>query len=343
MADKNYIKLVSIALTFLSLLFFFDCPASLSNTENKEEILNKIRLLQIPFIENKGQIKDKRINYYAKTFAGHVFITADGQILYNFPKFKKKQPKWCMIKEAFIDATINQVKGEKETITKVNYFKGINANNWGEPHLTYSFLNFGEIYEGIELKLKAYGDNIEKLFYIKPNAHLENIKVKVEGAESINLDKKGALEIKTELGILKFTAPLAYQVNGNNKNYIDVGYTLGCVGGHVYSFKVGAYDKTKVLIIDPLIASTVLGGWINGDEGFDITLDAMNNIYVVGYTGSTDFPTTPTAYDTANSDSDDCFIAKFDNNLDHLLSSTVLGGNEQEIVRSIYIDMVGRE
>src|SRR3990167_9563439 len=31
---------------------------------------------------------------------------------------------------------------------------------------TYDYVNLGEIYKGIELRLKAYGDNVEKLFCV---------------------------------------------------------------------------------------------------------------------------------------------------------------------------------
>ena len=40
-----------------------------------------------------------------------------------------------------------------------------------------------------------------------------------------------------------------------------------------------------------LVFSTYLGG-INFDQGQGIALDSANNIYITGYTGSTNFPTT---------------------------------------------------
>jgi len=61
-----------------------------------------------------------------------------------------------------------------------------------------------------------------------------------------------------------------------------------------------------------LVFSTYLGG-SGFDMGTGITLDAMAspNAYVVGFTGSTDFPTTPGAFDrTFNGGVDDTFVAK---------------------------------
>jgi hypothetical protein len=45
--------------------------------ENTKEILTKASPLQIPFIENKGQIKNQKVKYYAKTMGGTVFLPTE--------------------------------------------------------------------------------------------------------------------------------------------------------------------------------------------------------------------------------------------------------------------------
>ncbi|MBI5894279.1 MAG: SBBP repeat-containing protein [Deltaproteobacteria bacterium] len=74
----------------------------------------------------------------------------------------------------------------------------------------------------------------------------------------------------------------------------------------VYGFSVGDYDKTKELVIDPLLASTYLGGGDGDYYGWDYTssiiaIDSLGNVYVTGNTRSCDYPTTPGAYDTTHS------------------------------------------
>jgi len=331
---KGITKIVSVFF-FIFVLFSFSYSAigSVLKEENKREILNKVYTLQIPFIENKGQIKDEGVKYYAKTLGGTVFITKDGKLVYSLPKYEKeKEMKGWVIKESLVGGSISDVKGEKEAITKVSYFKGKDPSNWKRNISTYNLVSLGEIYKGIELKLKAYGKNVEKLFYVKAGANPEGIKVKIDGAKGLKVNEKRELEIETALGVVKFTKPTAYQKENGKKKYVEVAYA---VKGDEYSFKVADYDREKELVIDPLLASTFLGGVGDGivvvrDYASSISIDSSGNVYVAGYTSSSDFPVTTDAYDTTYN-SDDVFVSKLDSSLKNLLASTFLGGSGSEL------------
>ena len=58
-----------------------------------------------------------------------------------------------------------------------------------------------------------------------------------------------------------------------------------------------------------LVYSTYLGG-SSSEVGSAIALDSAGNIYVTGYTNSTDFPTTPGAFQTSSSGPVDAFVTK---------------------------------
>ena len=92
-----------------------------------------------------------------------------------------------------------------------------------------------------------------------------------------------------------------------------------------YSFKVASYDTTKDLIIDPLLASTFLGGG-SGEYINAIAIDKSGNIYVTGATWG-GFPVTSGAYDIDyNGGHEDVFASKFSSDLTQLLASTYIGG-----------------
>ena len=98
---------------------------------------------------------------------------------------------------------------------------------------------------------------------------------------------------------------------------------------------MGGYDPDLPLIIDPLLASTFLGG-NDGDYAQDIAIDSSDNVYVLGSTLSTDFPATSGVFNQHLNG--DVFIAKFDSDLTTLMASAILGGNYGDEGYSIVID-----
>ena len=65
---------------------------------------------------------------------------------------------------------------------------------------------------------------------------------------------------------------------------VEGGYVMR--GRHEVGFRVGAYDRTRPLVIDPVIVySTYLGGG-GTDVITSITVDDTGNAYVAGFTSS---------------------------------------------------------
>ncbi len=317
------------------------------------------------------------------------------------------------LKEQFVGAKTRTVQGEEKSVTKVNYFKGNDSSKWKTNISTYDVVNLGEIYKGIELRLKAYGNNVEKLFCVKPDANPDQIKIKLSGiqpsenppplspsargtgscpplagaggglgARGLWVNEHGELVAETELGAVKFTKPVAYQEINGKRVDVECKYTIADCGmqnaecktnlksefqypnsenpkssiqnfeaevsnpkskiaNHKleYGFKVASYDKTKDLIIDPLLASTYLGG-SNEDTVYSLALDTNGNVYVTGSTYSSDFPITSGAYNTSYTGGD-VFVSKLDSGLTSLLASMFLGGSGYEECFSLTLDTNG--
>ncbi|MBA7576428.1 hypothetical protein ES708_18269 [subsurface metagenome] len=104
----------------------------------------------------------------------------------------------------------------------------------------------------------------------------------------------------------------------------------------LYDIFISKFDSE----LTTLKHSTFLGGNHN-ERCSALTLDKYQNIYVVGFTQSTNFPVTSGAYDISHNAWDDGFVCKFDSSLHNLLSSTLFGGESYDRPKSIALDENG--
>src|ERR1019366_3940005 len=129
--------------------------------------------------------------------------------------------------------------------------------------------------------------------------------------------------------------PLVYQNRGTERTVVAARYVLE---GDTIGFEIGEFDRSQPLIIDPSITfSTYLGG-----NAFDCataaTADAWGNVYVAGWTESTDF--TSVGMQSHNAGSTDAFVAKF-NSAGQLVFATYLGGSGADQATGIAVDGSG--
>src|SRR5690349_5802718 len=96
-------------------------------------------------------------------------------------------------------------------------------------------------------------------------------------------------------GEVRWHKPAMYQPasaegrSAREKTLVAGNYTIN--EQKAVGFAVEGYDRTKVLVIDPILMySTYLGG-SQQEQGYGIAVDSSGNSYVAGYTISRDFPT----------------------------------------------------
>jgi hypothetical protein len=127
-------------------------------------------------------------------------------------------------------------------------------------------------------------------------------------------------------------------------------YVTGTTSSSDFPAMFNAFDSTlsgtqdafvtKLATTGALVYSTYLGG-VGLDEGRAIAVDASGNAYVAGRTASTDFPTTPNAFQPTLGGTEDAFVTKLDALGTALLYSTFLGGSGSDLANGIVVDTAG--
>jgi hypothetical protein len=108
-----------------------------------------------------------------------------------------------------------------------------------------------------------------------------------------------------------------------------------CLAGMMLLNSLALADVTD------LVWSTFIGGSLN-DDGYDIAIDNSGNIYVTGWTTSSNFPTTAGAFDiTFGGPEDDAFVAKLNQYGNTLVYGAYLGGSGRDGGYSIVVDDSG--
>ena len=238
-----------------------------------------------------------------------------------------------------------QIDGLELIDGKSHYFIGNNPEKWKTDICHYRKVQYRNIYPGIDLIYYGNQGRLEYDIVVSAGADPQAVRLTFAGVEGVRIDDRGNLIFRQNGGEIILQTPLIYQKIEGEKRFIDGSYVIhsheeGKTNGkHTIGFRIGKYETTKPLVIDPvLIYSTYLGG-SDDDYGRGIAVDSSENAYVTGYTSSTNFPTQG-EYQTDQGNTD-VFITKLNSDGSALVYSTYLGGGNNDYGRGIAVDSSG--
>jgi hypothetical protein len=205
-----------------------------------------------------------------------------------------------------------------------NYLVGNDSAAWRTSIPQFAKVRYEEVYPGIDLVYYGSGGRLEWDFVVAPGADPSVVQFTVEGG-AVELDDRGDLALRAAGATLRIHKPVAYQERSGTREEIPARYTLD-PGGEV-GFEVGPFDRSRSLIIDPVISyGSFLGG--NQDEqARAVAIDSSGNAYITGSTHSTNFPTTAGALQTGKKAGSDVFVTKLNPTGSAIVYSTYLGGS----------------
>ena len=126
---------------------------ALANTDSTGPALSpraaaaKIAAARVPFIENKGQISAEEVQFYAKTFAGTLFVTRQNVLVYSLPLKSQKNPRASWVfRESFVGRRPTRPYGERKSPVRVSAYKGTDPHSWRHQLAAFDSIGLGELY-----------------------------------------------------------------------------------------------------------------------------------------------------------------------------------------------------
>ncbi len=169
-----------------------------------------------------------------------------------------------------------------------HYLLGRDPSGWTVDVPHYERVLCKGVYAGVDVAYYGSPNGVEFDLILEPNADPAQIRLVFEGAEGLDLSGDGDLLLRTSTGAVRHSRPTIYQTVAGETVKVTGGYVLE--DGDEVRFELADYDRTKPLVIDPVINwATFLGGSAD-DSGEAVAVDSDGNVYVTGRTSSMDFP-----------------------------------------------------
>jgi len=221
-----------------------------------------------------------------------------------------------------------------------NYFLSSDSSRWKSFVKPYSSLKLNNLYDGVDLNFLGSAGNFKYEFQVAPYANCDQIQFQFDGVKTISLVSH-CLVINTSVSRIVEKPPFAYQISSSGDTVpVSCDYVLD---GLIVSFKLGHYDKSLPLTIDPVVVFSSFSGSLSDNWGYTATYDAHGNLYGGGISFGVGYPVTYGAYqvdfcDGSSSMLTDVTVSKFDSSGSFLYYSTYLGGSYSDIPHSLYVN-----
>jgi hypothetical protein len=273
------------------------------------------------FIENRGQLPDE-VLYYAEGSHASVFFMSEAVVLdlrdsvedvlgstegdawSDESPFEPVPHRGCAIWIRFDGATEPPiVEGRRRLPTEYNYFLGNDPEGWRTGIPAYREVVYRNLWPGIDLVYDVADGHLSFEAATDRGGDPSAVGFRYEGAKNVSALGGWGRRVETSVGSLLEERDR----DGRRGSYRREEHPAG-----------GSRDNPALLLW-----STLIGG-SDSDYVRDVALDSSGLAIATGLARSSNFPSTPGAYDqTVNGH--DCFVAKFDATGSSLVWCSFLG------------------
>ena len=252
------------------------------------------------------------------------------------------------------------ISGAEELPGKSNYFIGNDPSRWRTDIPNYAKVRYHAVYPGVDLLYYGNQGRVEYDFVVAAGSDPRAIKLAFEqtsrganrwvGATApLKIDQSGDLLVSLNGSEVRLHKPTAYQLTTDHgtsvgaRQLVDARYVLRSDGQ--VGIRLAPYDRTKAVIIDPVLTYATRLGGSTGVINAVIAADAAGNVYVSGTTGAFDFPVVnqiPGACQgTCSTSFETVYVTKINAAGTALVYSSLIGGSNLDEGFGIAVDGSG--
>lgn len=285
---------------------------------------------RLAFEANRGQA-DGRVAFVARGSGGTLFLTDDGATFVSEGGLLRIVPAGG---RPVPPEGVDPLRGT------VSYFRGADPARHLHAIPTWARVAYRDVWPGIDVVFHGEETRVEVDYVVAPGVDPSAIGVAFRGARSSRLDDAGHLVVESAPGALRLRRPVAYQEGPEGRREVLCRFEPRAGGS--FGVALGAYDRSRPLVVDPVLEYASPLGGAGRDAAWAVARDGAGNVYVAGETSSSDFPGASEGPQGGNAGGvSDAFVVKLDPTGTTRLWAAYLGGSGLDVARALAVDSAG--
>lgn len=316
------------------------------------------------YLENKGQWNNQAL-FVTQSGGLDFWVTRTGFVLDSFKitdgkeqaSFLKEEsgarPRQMFREGQVVRFDLVGAKGKVEASgsnpidTKID-FVGIGRPTHTGIH-SYDETLVSNILPGVDARYYKQDGKPRYDLIVNPGSKATQIAFDIVGANDVQVFEDGHVGILTNSGWLHQNELLAYQGEGANRTQVASKFEVTeTKGGYRLNLVVADFDRTRPLVIDPVVYGTHFGGSTSSDpdnvpsldEVWHVASDNATRAYFTGFTTNIDFPITAGPYGVTPVQTE-AFVAAFEGDDYDVIYVAFVGGATNDKGRFVQVDQYG--
>jgi hypothetical protein len=322
--------------------------SSRSSLKSKPDARAILAQLPLIFEPNQGQA-DPSVKFLAHGAGYGLFLDATGALL-SIQTAHSHNGRFVRMKLVGANRAA-ATTGDNPLPGKSNYILGNDPGKWHSGVPQFAGVRYRGVYPGIDLVFYGNQGHMEYDFRVAPGADPSQAEMQFDGAAKLELSGGGDLILTgKDDGGLRMQAPQVYQSEGNRRKPVAGRFVLRA--SNRVGFEIGAYDRSRELVIDPSLNFSTYFGGSGSETSPSVAVNGNGNIYVVGTTqGSpaSSFPNAATTPQTlipstlslTTTSPSHIFVAEISPSTPAVLYETFIGGSGTDTSVGIGVDNGG--